>query len=107
MGSSCPMQTTGTCLPLRFEPAHTIVTFNLKDFPSGALEPLGIEAKHPDEFLLETIDLAPGAVAAAVMEQVRALKNPPRSLEDLLDTLAEQGLTRSIAKLRELFGAGM
>lgn len=84
--------------------AQTIVTFNLKDFPNSALEPLGIEAKHPDEFILEVINLASGAVASAVMEQARSLRNPPRSLADLLDTLANQGLTRSVAKLRELFG---
>lgn len=29
--------------------AQAIVTFNLKDFPATALEPLGIEAKHPDD----------------------------------------------------------
>ena len=84
--------------------AQAIVTFNLRDFPNSALEPLGIEAKHPDEFIVEVINLASGAVASAVMEQTRSLRNPPRSLADLLETLATQGLTRSVAKLRELFG---
>lgn len=41
-----------------------------------------------------------------ISEQAAALKNPPRSIGDLLDTLREQGLVRSVAKLRELIGAG-
>ena len=32
--------------------ADSIVTINIKDFPSSILEPLGITALHPDEFLL-------------------------------------------------------
>ena len=31
--------------------ADVIVTFNLKDFPIRSLEPFGIEAQHPDEFV--------------------------------------------------------
>lgn len=86
--------------------AQTIVTFNLKDFPAATLTPYGIEAQHPDDFVLDTIDLAPGTVTQVISEQAAALKKPPRSIGDLLDTLREQGLVRSVAKLRELFGAG-
>lgn len=32
--------------------ADVIVTFNLKHFPEEALEPWGIEAQSPDEFLI-------------------------------------------------------
>jgi len=39
--------------------ADLIVTTNLKDFPVSALEPYGIEAVHPDEFLLDQLDLDP------------------------------------------------
>jgi hypothetical protein len=34
-------------------PCEVIVTYNLKDFPEQALKPFGIEAKHPDEFLID------------------------------------------------------
>jgi hypothetical protein len=77
-----------------------------KDFPAATLAPYDIEAQHPDDFVLDTIDLAPGTVTQVISEQAAALKNPPRSIGDLLDTLREQGLVRSVAKLRELFGAG-
>jgi hypothetical protein len=86
--------------------AQAIVTFNLDDFPAERLQPYNIEAKHPDEFVIDTIDLSPGRVAAVIAEQAAALRNPPRSTAELLDTLRDQGLVRSVAKLRELFAAG-
>ena len=46
------------------------------------------------------IDVAPGAVAT----QAAALKNPTRTVGELLETLQSSGLVRSVAKLRELFG---
>lgn len=66
----------------------------------------GVETQHPDDFILGLIDLAPAAVAAVVSRQASALKNPPRSVAELLDTLRDQGLVRSVAKLRELLGSG-
>jgi hypothetical protein len=44
-------------------------------------------------------------VTTVVSEQAACLKNPPRTVGELLDTLRDQGLVRSVAKLRELFGA--
>lgn len=85
--------------------AQTIVTFNLRDFPDEQLARYGIEAQHPDDFMLDTIDLAPGFVIKVVSEQAAALRNPPRTVHELLDTLRDQGLVRTVAKLRELFGA--
>ena len=59
--------------------AQAIVTFNIRDFPEGALSPLGIEAKHPDDFVLDMIGLASGAIATVVAQQASALKAPPVS----------------------------
>jgi hypothetical protein len=85
--------------------AQAVVTFNLADFPGEKLASYNIEAKHPDDFVLDAIDLAPGLVTAVVSQQAKALKSPPRSVAELLDTLRDQGLVRSVAKLRELLGA--
>ncbi|MBL8911472.1 MAG: hypothetical protein JNM17_12330 [Archangium sp.] len=79
------------------------MTFNLKDFPEAALNPLGIEAQSPDDFVFNLIDLAPGRVSATVANQAAALKNPPQTTQELLETLLANGLPRSVAKLRELF----
>ena len=84
--------------------AQVIVTANLRDFPAEHLAPFGVEAQHPDDFVLGLVDLAPGAVSSIVSQQAAALKHPPRSVPELLDTLREQGLVRSVARLREIFG---
>lgn len=84
--------------------AQAIVTANLKDFPAAKLKPYDVEAIHPDDFLLDLLDLAPGAITSVVVEQAAGLKNPPRTIHDLLGTLRDQGLVRSVAKLHELLG---
>jgi predicted nucleic acid-binding protein len=45
--------------------ASVIVTFNLKDFPKGALEPFDIEPLHPDDFIADLWDLDQAAVLEA------------------------------------------
>jgi hypothetical protein len=85
--------------------AQMVVTFNLKDFPDETLAPYGLEAKHPDDFVIDQIGLAPGAIVNVIVEQAQALKNPTRTVSELLDTLRECGLVQSVAKLRELFGS--
>ncbi|MFO0722821.1 MAG: PIN domain-containing protein [Myxococcota bacterium] len=84
--------------------AQSIVTFNLRDFPDSELSHYGIEAQHPDEFVLNLIDLAPGLLATVVSYQAAALKNPAKTVDQLLETFRAQGLVRSAAKLRELLG---
>lgn len=84
--------------------AQAIVTFNTRDFPDEVLAPFGIEAKHPDEFVLDAIGLQPGTVLQVVTQQTDDLKSPPVSLGQLLDTLRANGLEQSVARLRELFG---
>ena len=84
--------------------AQMIVTFNMKDFPDDVLAAYGVEAKHPDEFLIDQIGLAPDALVRVIIEQSQALKNPPRSVAELLDTLRDCGLVQAVAKLRELLG---
>jgi hypothetical protein len=39
--------------------ADAIVTANLADFPATALSPFALEAVHPDDFLLDQLDLSP------------------------------------------------
>lgn len=81
------------------------MTANLDDFPAEKLTPYAIEAQHPDEFVLHQIDLAAGLVCTAVAEQATSLKNPPRTVADILDALRDNGLVQTVARLRELFGA--
>ena len=82
--------------------AQLIVTVNLKDFPEDILAAHDIVAMHPDDFVLDLIDLGPGTVSQTVTQQANALKNPPMSVDEVLETLHRQGLPQSVARLREL-----
>jgi predicted nucleic acid-binding protein len=49
--------------------ADIIVTRNLKDFPAERLQPFGLEAVDPDQFLCDMLDLAPQTMAAVIADQ--------------------------------------
>lgn len=75
---------------------------NLADFPSEALDPYGIAAQHPDEFVVHLFDLSPAAVCAAVRDQRLALTRPARSVRELLDTFLSLGLASTVAALESM-----
>lgn len=81
--------------------ASLIVTFNLKDFPADALKSYNLEAQHPDDFIVDLLDLHPAGVLEAAASHRRSLKNPPKSADEYLDTLLAQGLTQSVAVMRQ------
>ena len=82
--------------------AGVIVTYNLKHFPEDALAPYGIEAQHPDGFVSHLFDLDPGAASAAVRDQRESLKNPPMSVDDLLNEFLSRELAETVAQLNTL-----
>ena len=59
----------------------------------------GVETQHPDEFVSHLITLDRSAVCLALKHQRANLKNPPRTAEELLDTLEQQGLPLSVSQL--------
>jgi hypothetical protein len=81
--------------------ADLIVTVNLRDFPADILAPFGIEAQHPDEFILHLLDLSPGLMVAAARDHRDSLRNPPKTIEEYLTSLEAQGLTQTVSVLRE------
>jgi hypothetical protein len=82
--------------------APVIVTFNLTDFPATVLQPLGIVAQHPDEFVTRLLDREPAAVCAAAKRQREALKNPPKTVDEYLATLARLSLPQTVLRLQAL-----
>jgi predicted nucleic acid-binding protein len=72
--------------------ADAIVTANLRDFPDETLAPLAIAAVHPDDFLLDQLDLAPRVVLDVLREQAARTRNPPLTPTDLLTRLARAGV---------------
>jgi hypothetical protein len=72
------------------ERAEVIVTTNLRDFPPEAVEPYHIEVRHPDDFLLDQIDLYEDATRSALQGIVNAYANPPFTAHEILDALSTQ-----------------
>lgn len=72
--------------------AQAIVTFNLKDFPGAALDPVDLVAVDPDTFLLDQLDLAPVVVLDVLHEQARHTRRPPLDIRDLIARLDRAGV---------------
>jgi len=67
--------------------ADVIVTSNTKDFPDSVLEPLGIAAVSPDEFLAEIWRPSAPTVMEVLVAQAEGTKRPPLSVADILRSL--------------------
>lgn len=77
------------------------MTFNLKDFPPDYLDSFGIEAMHPDIFIEHQMSLHQGIVIATAKKHRAALKNPPKTANEYLDTLSAQRLVVTANLLKE------
>jgi hypothetical protein len=82
--------------------AQTLVTFNLKDFPESSLAEISIEPRHPDEFLLDQLDLAPAAAVQVLLDQAADMNNPPSDLAGLLNRLERAGVPDFADAVRRL-----
>jgi predicted nucleic acid-binding protein len=71
--------------------AGAIVTFNLTDFPDHSVAEYEVDVIDPDTFLLDLLDLAPGAVIDELSAQAVANRRAPRTLPQLLDALERAG----------------
>jgi predicted nucleic acid-binding protein len=80
--------------------AEVLVTFNIKDFPEPALKPYDIVAVHPDEFLLDQLDLYPGLTMAVLRQQAASYRREPTSVPGVLVLLERTGVPRFAAELR-------
>ena len=80
--------------------AQVIVTANTKDFPASVVGSWNIEAKHPDQFVLDLIDLNRLAVYGAVQRIADSWRKPPGTFHDVLHKLERDGLVESVALLR-------
>lgn len=67
--------------------ADLIVTKNLKDFPAPVLADHGLEAQHPDAFLLDLHWQRPGALPRIVSDIV-ATRRTGATIDDVLKALA-------------------
>jgi hypothetical protein len=82
--------------------ADAIVTFNLGDFPAEALAPFGVEAQHPDDFLLNQLDLNPIAALKSIKAMRARWRKPQLTALDLAARLEQLQLPLVAARLRDV-----
>lgn len=82
--------------------ADAIVTANVRDYPTEVVEPLHIEVIHPDDFLLDQLDLAPRVILDALREQAGHTRRPALTPVDLTARLARAGVPRFADEARRL-----
>lgn len=80
--------------------AEVILTRNLRDFPASVLAEYGIRAEAPDPFIHRLLTAHPEGVIATARQHRSNLKNPPKSVEEYLASLEQQGLQRTVAVLQ-------
>lgn len=80
----------------------TIVTANTADFPSGPLAELGVTVVRPDDYLCGLLDEDADAVVEVVVEMAADRRNPPMSVDEVLDALERAGMKRFAAAARAL-----
>ena len=78
--------------------ADAIITFNLKDFPAKYVKQFNIEVYSPDKFLNLLHKLSPETVKKAFLNQLDSLRNPPKSKDELVETLVNCNL-KSASKI--------
>jgi gamma-glutamylcysteine synthetase len=76
--------------------ANIIVTINTKDFPKEELKRWNIVCQHPDDFICDMMknNSTKDKVVQAFQKQVKNLKNPPLTSEQVLETLKNNGLKK-------------
>lgn len=77
-----------------------IVTKNLKDFPQEVLDQFNIEAQHPDDFLLNQLDMYEPAVIGAIKTCRARLRSPKMTVTNYLKALERNELPQTALKLR-------
>jgi predicted nucleic acid-binding protein len=81
--------------------ADAIVTVNLKDFPSEVLALYEIEALHPDDFIMNQLELPPREALLTVKEVRARMKSPPIIAADFLSMIERSGLLQTAWHLFE------
>lgn len=82
--------------------AQAVVTFNMKDFPADALARTDVTARHPDDFLLDQLDLLPSLALSVLRGQAADMAKPPSDLAGVLSRLERCGVPNFAEAVRRL-----
>jgi predicted nucleic acid-binding protein len=83
---------------------QVLVTFNTRDFPDDSVAEHGIAVVHPEDFILDQLDLYPSQVRSALWAQASASSRPSLSYAELLARLRRAGVGAFVDELRQRFG---
>lgn len=81
--------------------AEVLVTFNLRHFPQDSVAPFDVEIVHPDDFLLDQLDLYHGATLRSINQLVDNYQSPAMTVEDFLLALTRAGVPKFAEAVRE------
>lgn len=85
--------------------ATTLITWNLADFPTTTLRPLGITATDPDTYLCSVLERDPIEVPATLQRMAAGKRRPPITTGDLLNALARAGVPVFAGRASSLLAA--
>ena len=77
------------------------MTKNLADFLANVPGQNNIAAQHPDALITHLLNLDTPVALGAIRKARASLKNPPKPVDDHLDTLSAQELPHAVAFLRK------
>ena len=80
--------------------SQVLVTFNLDDFPESSVAGFDLAVVHPDDFLLDQIDLHPGKVGRALLRQMNEATRPALTMAELLGMLTRAGVPKFVSEVR-------
>ena len=80
--------------------AAAIITFNKRDFPSPSVDAYQIVVIHPEDFLLDLLDLSPRLVIKELEQQAAANRREPKTLAALLDALGKASVASFTDEVR-------
>ncbi|MFN0278799.1 MAG: PIN domain-containing protein [Pyrinomonadaceae bacterium] len=83
--------------------AEAIVTFNLRDFPINVLAEHGLIAVTPDDLIGKRFEEFSEKIKLAFDRQLASLKKPPKTRDELMEILNQQGLKKTVKELSETF----
>ncbi|WP_278235011.1 PIN domain-containing protein [Isoptericola sp. AK164] len=68
--------------------AALLVTANVKDFPPASVDPYDIDVVHPDDFLLDQLELDHSGVLTCLREQRAAYRDPAMDVHQFYEMLS-------------------
>jgi len=76
-----------------------VVTANLKNFPEDTLAKFGVEAVHPDEFIVNIIDLDQDKALAAAQRHREAMTKTKLTVDEFLERYEKAALIQAHQRL--------